>query len=408
MFLKKIDFLSPPISLYYRGFPSHSSSVSGILTIIGFALILSFSIYQLTHLFNRDKEIPKFTTFTYFIEDAGTITLDTSSLFHFLSLEDFNNKGVEGFDFSYFNVIGIDNYITNYEIDKNITHYNHWLYWFCNENDIKGIENITTHEFLTESACIKKYFDSKIQKYYDKSDPNFKWPSLSHGTFHPGNTIYSIIVKSCEKYILNNIFNNNLNYNDINELDFSSKAIHLNFIEQYIDVSKYKNPIGKYFFRIENKFDKDNYSVNHLNFNPSIIKSNNGYIFEDVVSKNSFFFDKDDVFTYERKEEIFMAYSFYLNNRIRFYERTYQTVQEVLSIIGGISNFITIIFTIINDFINSYFILIDFNYLLGLFSITIDDIDLANRKNIINIKLKQIAKIKKIVMFSQNQVRLKK
>ena len=103
-----------------------------------------------------------------------------------------------------------------------------------------------------------------------------------------------------------------------------------------------------------------------------------------------------------------MAYSFYLNNRIRFYERTYQTVQEVLSIIGGISNFITIIFTIINDFINSYFILIDFNYLLGLFSITIDDIDLANRKNIINIKLKQIAKIKKIVMFSQNQVRLKK
>ena len=157
----------------------------------------------------------------------------------------------------------------------------------------------------------------------------------------------------------------------------------------------YKNPIGKYFFRIENKFDKDNYSVNHLNFNPSIIKSNNGYIFEDVVSKNSFFFDKDDVFTYERKEEIFMAYSFYLNNRIRFYERTYQTVQEVLSIIGGISNFITIVFTIINDFINSYFILIDFNYLLGLFSITIDDIDLANRKNIINIKLKQIAKIKK-------------
>ena len=215
MFLKKIDFLSPPISLFYKGFPSHSSWVSGILTIIGFALILSFSIYQLTHLFNRDKEIPKSTTFTYFIEDAGTITLDTSSLFHFLSLEDFNNKGVEGFDFSYFNVIGIDNYITNYEIDKNISHYNHWLYGFCNENDIKGIENITTHEFLTESACIKKYFDSKTQKYYDKSDPNFKWPSLSHGTFHPGNTIYSIIVKSCEKYILNNIFNDDLNCNDI-------------------------------------------------------------------------------------------------------------------------------------------------------------------------------------------------
>ena len=32
MFLKKIDLLSPPISLFYKRLPSHSSFISGILT----------------------------------------------------------------------------------------------------------------------------------------------------------------------------------------------------------------------------------------------------------------------------------------------------------------------------------------------------------------------------------------
>ena len=90
-----------------------------------------------------------------------------------------------------------------------------------------------------------------------------------------------------------------------------------------------------------------------------------------------------------------MAYSFYLNNRINYYERTYLTIQDILSKFGGTLNFITFIMTLINNFINSYFVLKDFNCLLNLFTITKDDIKKANRKNILNKKLKQVENIKK-------------
>ena len=49
----------------------------------------------------------------------------------------------------------------------------------------------------------------------------------------------------------------------------------------------------------------------------------------------------------------------------------------------------------INNFINSYIILNDFNHLLNLFTITTDDIRIANKKNILNKKLKQVENIKK-------------
>ena len=63
-----------------------------------------------------------------------------------------------------------------------------------------------TQHFFTKSACIRKYFDSSTQNYYEVGDPNFKWPILAHGTFNSQNKIYSLIVNKCEQQILNNIF----------------------------------------------------------------------------------------------------------------------------------------------------------------------------------------------------------
>ena len=51
--------------------------------------------------------------------------------------------------------------------------YNHWLYGFCNkEKDIKGIENLKIKDFYPKSACIRKYYDSATQKYYEVEDRN--------------------------------------------------------------------------------------------------------------------------------------------------------------------------------------------------------------------------------------------
>ena len=79
-------------------------------------------------MFKRNDETHKSTTFTYFKEDVGTITLNNTNLFHFISFEDYNNKDNENFDFGYFNVIGLEEPVLNYENNNNLNSYNHWLY----------------------------------------------------------------------------------------------------------------------------------------------------------------------------------------------------------------------------------------------------------------------------------------
>ena len=208
MFLKKIDILSPEITLFYKGSLSHSSIISGILTIIAFVIIIFFSACYATELLNRKGSIPNVSTFTLFTEDAGTIPINSTSFFHFVSMvNDSHYPENEYFDFTYFNVIGIDTFVQDYQVDNNLTNYNHWLYGYCNnESDTKGVSHLITQNYFTKSACIKKYFNKSTQKYYDIGHPNFKWPEISHGTFNPQNKFYSIIIKKCEKNILNEIF----------------------------------------------------------------------------------------------------------------------------------------------------------------------------------------------------------
>ena len=396
MILKNVDFLSKPITLYYQGYPSHASMISGFLTILALVLVIIFSLKEIKALFKRESETPNSASFTYFIEDAGTLSFNPSSLFHYISFESLKDKGNEDFNFSYFNAFGIEAPVTQYASDINIKNYEHWLYGFCNnDSDIKDLRDIIKADYFTKSACIRKYYDSKNKIYYDTNHPKFRWPSLSHGTFHPQNNIYSVIIKECNQTILDSLFNGELMCKDISNYDMTARIAHFNFIDQYIDILKYKDPITRYSFRIENLLDLENYSVNHLNFNPSLLKSQIGYIFNKEKNEYSYYYSRDDVFSYQRTCDIFMAYSFYLNNRINYYERTYLTIQDILSKIGGTLNFITFIMTLINNFINSYFVLKDFNCLLNLFTITKDDIKKANRKNILNKKLKQVENIKK-------------
>ena len=92
---------------------------------------------------------------------------------------------------------------------------------------------------------------------------------------------------------------------------------------------------------------------------------------------------------------MYAGYSFYLNNVMSYNERSYKTIPEFLSNIGGFLNIIIIIMSFINNFINSYIILKDFNCLLNLFSITTNDIVLTNQKNILNKKLQEVEQIRK-------------
>ena len=143
MILKKIDFISPEITLFYQGSLSHSSIISGILSLISCSIIIFTSIYYSLSLIYRERDCPKIANNHQYIEDAGIFPLNSSSFFHFISFdEDGREQYYDNFDFTSFNLIGIEEYFQVYENDKDISKYNHWLYGLCNKDiDIKGIEN---------------------------------------------------------------------------------------------------------------------------------------------------------------------------------------------------------------------------------------------------------------------------
>ena len=319
MILKKFDFLSPEITLFYKGSLSHSSIISGILSIITCFIIVLCSIYYSLAIIDRQKDCPKIAFYTHFIEDAGIFPLNSSSFFHFISIvkDNYHHPKKEEFDFESFNLIGLQTSFLEYENDNDLSKYNHWLYGFCNkEKDTEGITNLVTQKFFTKSACIRKYYDSISQKYYDTDDPNFRWPRIAHGTLNQKNEFYSLVLQKCNQSILNNIFGNEYkckNDTEIEEMFKYGGVIHFNFIDHLIDTTNYTEPIKKYFYRIENTLDKDNYSINFLNFNPFIVKTQKGIVFDEYEDQLSYSYERNDVFMRLNKVNIYMGYSLCLN-----------------------------------------------------------------------------------------------
>ena len=365
MFLRKLDYISPSVTFYYKGFSSHSSILSGIISVISFILITTITIYFSLDIIKHQN--PTAFYFNRFKEEAGIFPLNASSFFHFISLN--TEEGDGGFDFKSFRVIGLETYFQEYYENKNLSNYNHWLYGYCiNETDTIGIEYLIKYDFFQKSACIRKYFSSSDQKYYDSGDPKFRWPVMAYGTYNPKNKFYTIILEKCEEETLHLINGEEKtkckNTQEIKKsLGFNSVA-YLFFIDHDIDVLNYENPISKYFYRIENALQQGNYPINHLNFFPSMIKTHNGLIFDNIIEKLSYFYERNDVFTYNDNTDIYTVYYLWLNNRIHCYERTYKRIQEIISNIGGIYQFITFVAIFLNSFYNKYIVLLDTENLL--------------------------------------------
>ena len=156
MFIKNFDYLSPPITFYYQGAHSHTSIISGIISIISAIIIIIFAGYYLYELITR-KDLNAFY-YKSFIEDSGTFPVNASSFFHFISLgESYTGfDWYEGVNFTEYRIIGLEIDLVNYLNNRNIFNYNHWLYGLCNnESDTKGISHLANQEFFLKSACIR-------------------------------------------------------------------------------------------------------------------------------------------------------------------------------------------------------------------------------------------------------------
>ena len=228
MIIQNLDFLSPEITLFFKGKYKHSSIFSGLITIFSYSVILACIIYYTLEFIDRSN--PTIYFFNRYVEDTGVYPLNESSLFHYINLIAASRNKTTIYDFNSVRIFGIirtlDSYIQKYEYSEN----NHWEYDLCNyDEDItyKKIKDLIDKNIFSQSACIKKYYNSKEKRYFNKGESGFEWPTLEHGLSHPNRTFYGIIVETCQ----NNSLKNNCNSIEAIESFFKRYAISLNFID---------------------------------------------------------------------------------------------------------------------------------------------------------------------------------
>ena len=256
MLIKRLDFLSPPATFYYQGFLSHSSIISGIISIISMIIIFILSIYFSLDIIQRKD--PKAFSYHSFIEDAGVFSMNSTSIFHFISIEPVYTENIEGIDFTNYRIIGLEVYYEYYLVEKNLSLLDHWLYGVCNnQTDTEGISYLINFDYFEKSACIKKFFSSEDQKYYDIGESKFRWPEIAHGTYQKNNKAYNVIIEKCKEDTIDLILGeghhcrNSLEKEEIYKTYSSYGVAYFYFINHYIDVLNYENPNRKIFSSIK-------------------------------------------------------------------------------------------------------------------------------------------------------------
>ena len=358
MIMRNLDFLSPKITLYFKGRNNHSSIFSGIITILSYLVILGFIIYYTLDFIDRSN--PTIYFFNRYAEDVGIYPLNESSLFHYINLiSATRNKSIE-YDFNSIRIYGIEKVIDRYLQDYDYSINNHWEYSLCNYNEdisYKKLYNIIDKNTFSQSACIKRYYSQKDKRYYNKNESGFIWPTLEHGASHPNRTLYGIIIEACQ----NNSLKNNCNSIEKIESFFKRYAISLNFIDHYADVLNYKEPFTQYIYSITGGLTiSPTISVSHLNFNPSLTRTHNGLFLENLVEEKSYSFVRNEKITLNKEgKNAVSAFYFWMQNNIVYNERYYKKFQDVLSNIGGLGSFTLLIGFFINSCVSYYVILLD-------------------------------------------------
>ena len=368
MFLKKLDWISPPITLYFKGEGAHVSIYSGILSIVAYVITFAATIYYALGFINRES--PKAYFFNRYVEDAGTFPVNATQMFHFFQLSDPNTNKKVPLDFSAFRIVGFDNaYSDDYMKNKEIvTEKDHWIYGNCNnDSDTEGISYLIDMDYYTDSACIRKYYDVKTHRYYEPNQPGFRWPVILKGCSNPERTYYGIIMQRCDKASEFLKENGGPTCKSATQIDEIIDSVSLNFqiIDHFADMLNYDMPFTKYFYEVTSAITKHNFAIQHLNFNPANMLTHNGFFFDNQVREDAYFFvqnEKQTVIDTEEEEitnGCLIGVYFWMQNTLQYYERNYDRIQDILGDIGGISSIVLTVASVLNVLINNFIIILD-------------------------------------------------
>ena len=381
--INKIDFLSPPITLFHLERRTHTSKVGGFLVILMILIIIFYISLQLYDLISHRK----ITTIFHkkFEFEAGYYSFNSSSIFHFIQIFSSENGGYfDKYDSKY--IRAYTTYVRSNFSYENLDLYDHWVFDICRKGiDDKGLEPYLFNniENFTNAVCIRHYYNSTEKKYYSIEDKGFLWPYLEHGTAQKNNIYLTTIIEKCSNNSkMNDIFGKCPPQKDID--DYLSKyfAFYFYFTDMQVDPTNFSYPVQKYIQVISTGIVNSNiFAENYLHFSPLRVKTIIGSIVGTSNHINSFFFDFNHKGFANNNEKNFIITKFYhlMENTVQIYERKYNNIYDILAEIGGEMQFIFYIFYWINYAYNKYIIAYDTNSLF--FSIRGDNLYNEESKN---------------------------
>jgi hypothetical protein len=221
---------------------------------------------------------------------------------------------------------------------------------------------------------------------------------MAHGSNNPNNQFYSIYMGKCNENILNLILGEGHHCKNDSEMDdyFKSegeKVLNFYFVDNNVNIIKYKHPLSKYIYKIESPILQNQYSTNNLNFYPLTLETNNGFFLDNIKQEISYSFQRNDVFISETEGKgIYCGFNIWLKNTNMFYKRIYQRVQDIFSYIGGVNSIINILAIMFNRIYNKFITLCDTEKLL----LSLINSEKINNINIKTIKIKNLSEKNKI------------
>ena len=369
MNIKKIDYISPHISLFYYGNRRHATIFGAILTIL---LILISAFYIIYSLYTICKhEISSFMFYRSYLPDIPHYYFNnTSGIFHYFQIYDSKTKTFGKYDTKYIRIFMSRLYKTYQESQDNLHENEHWVYGQCRN----GIDNKNMDKYIFDgnklksfeiNACIRYYYDKENHKYISIDDKeNFKYPYLAHGNGNDNNLLLETIVEKCDNSsIMIDVFGNCGTQDEIDEYFKKYNGLYLQLLERKIDADNYKNPIIEYLSGVGSGLNTESVSVNNINLSPFEIEIKKGVVYPKTKKIITYSLEENRRATWESKtnQKILSIFDFWIQNSGQVIKGGYKTILDILPSIGGFIQLIHFIFYCINYLYNKYIILIDCN-----------------------------------------------
>ena len=365
--INKLDFLSPPITLFHLERRTHTSKVGGFFVILMLLIIIFYSSLLLYDLITHRKLTAIFHKKFEF--EAGYYSFNSTSIFHFIQIYSPENGGYFGkYDSKY--IRAYTTYVRSNFSYENLDLYDHWVFDTCRKDiDDKGLE---PHLFdnidnFTNGVCIRYYYNSTERQYYNLEDKGFLWPYLEHGTAQKNNIYLTTIIEKCSNQSkMNDILGNCSSPKDIDNYLSKYFSFYFYFTDMQVDPTNFSNPVQKYIQVINTRIGNSiNFIENYLYFSPLRVKTIIGSIFETSEIIKSFFFDFNQKGVANNNEKNFILTKYYhlMENTVQIYERKCNNLLDILAELGGEIQFIFYTFYWINYYYNKYIIAYDTNSL---------------------------------------------